>query len=846
MKSWAEWEQALRLAHIKELAANIEAEQLVYAPTFLGFLAFTEERFLTSDALDELRDARLRFQEVLTEHAPGAGAVGPVGVLPLDARVAELLAGLDGADLVSAVDRAAHTAAPVESVEGEVCDECSGAMQRLVDARAEVERVRAASPDDHSANRTAQNALESRRWELEICVELLCRDRGSHDIESCGLAVEASDRASHLYEVVAACSECQTIANEIARTRAMRDDVGRRIDAVERSAQQLEALGREIDSLRHERNLVHIELSSARQAFADLPIGGPAAAARRSQIIELMSEYRGLTSDINDRIEHRERVELELRALPLLRDERRELEQRGLYLEELLAACEEERCAGQPLAWAPTDLLEIPEEVANFEFDDTETDTEESRGRGCLIPALVGTFVAAALGGVGLFVLSGDGDDAADSAPPVEDQVENEQDPPAPAGAVEPENAVDPVDEQAEGGGEPTPPDLPPVVLPDVADGLPLFSGIDPSDVVVIIDENGDVVFSRSSETPEARGGEDIGEVAAVIATAGASAALDVLDGSAFPCGAQTDEYRVTCQVGAGPAGAGELLIVAMQLDAMAPNLGTAYAYNLGVDSDGNPADNYMAPPEFDWDFAQGAEQLWRLVVEPDGTRRMWAEAWVEDIPGVPFYTAAAFVEFEERVMWLVPLSELEGDDVRIRTTAFANDGTPGAVPTAGSSAGDVLGEDPTSALFEVPRPASPSDVTLDRERWPDVETVIPRVTPEDGDFEQQFLQSAFAELGGRLNEVLAAGGGTDQVLALLHPVSIGQFGEDACRAAIEATIGQADSITFEGPVVPSPGAPFPIFQGDATISYPTGDVPSPFAAAVIGDGRFHLLFNCG
>jgi len=167
-----------------------------------------------------------------------------------------------------------------------------------------------------------------------------------------------------------------------------------------------------------------------------------------------------------------------------------------------------------------------------------------------------------------------------------------------------------------------------------------------------------------------------------------------------FPCDTEVDGVLTVCPEGVGPMPVGDVLMLAMVLDAEVPleTQENYYSYSAVLDADGDPANNFRFQSPYDWDYYQGTDRWYILDWSPnEGT-------WYLDVSdyGKGLWTApsnARSVIMGDLVIFFIPAEEFSVERPGYRLTAFAHDGNY----TPDLSSGDVTGADPTEALSEVP-----------------------------------------------------------------------------------------------------------------------------------------------
>lgn len=212
-------------------------------------------------------------------------------------------------------------------------------------------------------------------------------------------------------------------------------------------------------------------------------------------------------------------------------------------------------------------------------------------------------------------------------------------------------------------------------------------------------DELRDILYSISSIRP---GREDVradiaGWLRAEIDVQG-TLFDDLLGNTEYPCGRDDGEVIVVCVDGAPPLAPGAYAIATMELagdvaGGPAEPLQAVYAYV--VDSDGDPANDWVPQGDFDWDFFQGADTWFQL--QGDLGTGTWTMSVSQVDAGQQISGAAlparAIIRGDS-VTFVVPAAAVP-TDAPYRLTAFVHDGS--FQPQA--SGGDVTGTDPTEPL---------------------------------------------------------------------------------------------------------------------------------------------------
>ncbi len=510
------------------------------------------------------------------------------------------------------------------------------------------------------------------------------------------------------------------------------------------------------------------------------------------------------------------------------------------YLEDLLERCERERCAGGHSATASTLMIEPADSTIHAGPASPVPVTPSTPASTKKLMWWLASFGAGAIGIALFFGLSGGSngatvDDAApsgaqvvvaDGAPAPAPPTPEVQPTPAPAPVAEPPAAANPVEQ-------------PPPIVDGSPEVIRKIAGPIGSSIRVVRDAAGGLSWSIVDADGKPLDSTELLEYFAFVAFFPQEVLDPFGNASSYPCGGVTDEYRVTCPLGAGLLSEGEYIVVGARLAGPIGEGAQSFTYGLAFDDDGDDSDNYQFVAPFNADFFRNTEYWYRLDIDTDGNRTMWADGARDGVLGYPRFSSAMVIESDDTLVWIIPRDEVPGEQLAYRVTAFHNDGDPAAVPVPESSGGDVSG-------FGVDEPLTP--IPLDPIMFdnvaglpPDIDDPIPRVQVT-GDPDTVITLVLVEEFANRLNTALAAGD-VEAVIATVHPGLLSGPKAAECRQAIETTVALADSVEVAASSAPpdvSIGTP--IYGATATISYPTGTVAWGPVLTPGPQGRLYLL----
>jgi hypothetical protein len=236
--------------------------------------------------------------------------------------------------------------------------------------------------------------------------------------------------------------------------------------------------------------------------------------------------------------------------------------------------------------------------------------------------------------------------------------------------------------------------------LAAVVDGVGRPIGPGSPGVVGVSDPTGDGVDSISGRFPAyVNPAVDIDEIIAATFFLSESEARDYFNNSVFECGAS--DPVVVCAPEPLDVPEGEILMVAVQMAGEIPPASSEkdFIYSLVFDSDGDPGNDWVFNPPFDWDYFQGTDRWYQAVYSVSTSE--WTISAIQvlagnEISGTP--TSVRAVISGDWIVWFVPESELPEFPGRLRASAFGHDGRF----TESSRGGDVTGADPTDPLIDL------------------------------------------------------------------------------------------------------------------------------------------------
>ncbi len=808
-KSIAEMQMAEREAVIDQLSADQAAEQKVTGGVFEEYGAFVEHGFVARSALKSVRSLRLALTRLTLEVQPAAAASDPVDA-PAEGRPGERVAHFE--DLVRAdhgeIGSLGERLALGTAAEGAGCLDCAVEEQRLRDAQDFLDRMRL----EHQAKPKPQRVLDGARED---------RDKARRELRRCRSGFCSSSGAG-----------CGAFDQEIAGSRDALQSFGQEVERLELFEQEAVRVRDRISFLETRRADVSRERARVlkmKESMLTSRIGDKFGH-------QWLEEFDDLTAEMNDLDRQASDLEEQATQLDEVRSQQRQVRRGVVHLQELKDRCLAPNIPQDDLSDAARALaarIEAPPQEPPRADDDERG--EGSRLVGCL-PWLIGLVMLGIGGGLVAFLLLGGGSDddaltsGSDTAPNVTARPSSQPEQPPPATETTQPATVEEASGTEEVGFDPRDLGIPLVFVP-LGDG---------NSIAFFEDADGGISWSILNADGE------ILDPSQVIATWVVRAVLTqpwldaAVNFSSFPCGAVTDEFRVTCPLGAGPLEEGEYFIIGAQLEGQVADGDAAFTYGLAFDDDDDEDDNYQFAPPFDADFFRNTEHWYRLHIAADGTRSMWADGARDGVLGLPKASSAAVIEWDDTIIWLIPRTEVPGDSPAYRVTAFHNRGVPGAVPVPDNSGGDVSGLTVTEPLIAIDGEfVEFSDLSTLPPDIPDPLPRLPIELPPD-----EHITAALVDDFMTRAEAATASGDPEQVFGLVLPELLAGETGDTCRADMEASIVLADGLTLvEAPSGPDTSQGFPFYVVETTIDYSTGSVPYPAVLAASNvDGRLYLL----
>ncbi len=166
-----------------------------------------------------------------------------------------------------------------------------------------------------------------------------------------------------------------------------------------------------------------------------------------------------------------------------------------------------------------------------------------------------------------------------------------------------------------------------------------------------------------------------------------------------FPCDSEIEGGFVVCTDDPLPIEPGDVIMFVMKLAAKVPpaNPDRHYTYAVVVDADGDPSNNFIFNPPYNWDYFQNTDRWYALNWNPDMSE--WTLS-VADFAQQEYISpsAARAVVMDDTITFFIPATEFSIEYPTYRMTAFGDDGTF----SQESYCGDVSGADPTEPLTPV------------------------------------------------------------------------------------------------------------------------------------------------
>ena len=173
---------------------------------------------------------------------------------------------------------------------------------------------------------------------------------------------------------------------------------------------------------------------------------------------------------------------------------------------------------------------------------------------------------------------------------------------------------------------------------------------------------------------------------------------------SVFECGELNRIRAVVCADQVLDMPPGEVLVASMTMVGRIPldDPDRSYIYSLVLDSDGEPANNWVFNQPFDWDLFQGADRWYQLIWDHRAMKWSLTVTQLTASGGFPSGTESSSIRavvLGNVVVFFVSMEEFSVSQPAVRLTAFHHDGNFGEA-TRGA---DVSGANPTEPLTLVP-----------------------------------------------------------------------------------------------------------------------------------------------
>lgn len=167
---------------------------------------------------------------------------------------------------------------------------------------------------------------------------------------------------------------------------------------------------------------------------------------------------------------------------------------------------------------------------------------------------------------------------------------------------------------------------------------------------------------------------------------------------SIVECGERTEDLVVACsEAGVLDMPPGDVGVFVMDLAGDVPLSGGDHSliYSVVLDSDADPADNWVFNPPFDWDFFQGTDRWYELTYDHRSDTWFLTVTQLTPAGQVPNTTEPSTVRAVvegDMVAFFISMSEFRSPEPAYRFSAFGHDG----FFSENDRGGDVSGSDPT------------------------------------------------------------------------------------------------------------------------------------------------------